>query len=122
MKDKVGGIFDGITEKWKNFIKFFTDTKDGISGFFGKLGFGSGDDIAANTEKAQATIDGYSSNTLNQGGNTMSQRSQVNHVSVGGATVDARGMSQQQATSAVSAGMKQSVEMAIGQLSDGIVA
>ena len=122
LSEKIGGIFDSITEKWAAFIGFFMETKDKITGFFSGVGdfFGIDGEISKNTKNGQATIDGYSSNTLNHGGVTTSQSRQVNNVSIGGSTVNAQGMTQQQATGAMNASMKQSVEMAIGQLNDGV--
>lgn len=133
-KDKVVGVFDTISQKWKDFVKFFTDTKKDITDFLdlsnvfsGGVAIQSGfvqqgftGDIPSNTERAQAMIDYYSATNLNQGGNVMNQRSQNVSVNVGGAQIDARGMSPQQASQAFSSGIKQNVEMAIGQLSDGV--
>lgn len=134
-KDKVTGVFDTISKKWADFIQFFTDTKKDITDFLDlsnvfsggleiQSGFvqqgATGEAIADNTARGQAMIDYYSSTQLNQGGNVMSQRTQNVNVNVGGANIDARGMSQQQAAQTFNAGMKQNIEMAIGQLDDGV--
>lgn len=133
-KEKVTGVFDSIAQKWQEFIKFFTDTKKDITDFLdlsnlfsdatdiqaNYIQTSAGGNVASNTERAQAMIDYYSSTNLNQGGSMMNNRIQNNTISVGGSTVDARGMTPQQASSAVHSGMKQSFEMAIGQLYDGV--
>ena len=133
-KDKVSGVFDSISKKWQEFVKLFMDTKQEITDFldlsnllsggveiqqgFVQEGFNAS--LPTDNERAQAMIAHYSSTQLNQGGSAVNQRTQTNNITVGGANIDARGMSVNQARSAFSAGMKENVEMAIGQLSDGV--
>lgn len=117
MKTKVTGIFDDIIQKWKDVSGFFTDGVDATVRFFGGAGAYAG---ALANEAANSLISSYSSTNLNHGGSTVNQRTQTNNVTVGGATVDARGMSGNQAKNLINAGMKESVEMALGQLEDGV--
>lgn len=133
-KDKVVGVFDAISQKWQDFVKFFTDTKKDITDFLdlsnvfsGGIGIqsnfvqqGFSGDTPSNTEAAQAMIAHYSATQLNQGGYNMNQRNNYNNVSIGAPTIDARGMTGSQAKSVINASMKESVEMAIGQLEDGV--
>jgi hypothetical protein len=135
-KDKITDVFDTISKKWADFIKFFTDTKKDITDFldlsnvfsgglsiqsgFTQQGFNPESQTLSNTERAQAMIDFYSATQLNQGGNTMNQRTQNVNVNVGGANINASGMSQQQASQTFNDGLKQNIEMAIGQLDDGV--
>ena len=76
--------------------------------------------IDYNTARAQAQIASYSSTQLNQGGSTMNQRTQNFNVNVGGAKIDARGMTTSQAAKAFSSGINSSIEATIGQLADGV--
>jgi len=134
-KDKVTGIFDTISQKWKDFVKFFTDTKKDITDFLdlssvfsGGIAIQSGfvqqgfnpDSAPTATDMAMAQIATYQNTQLNQGGYNMNQRTNNVNVNVGGANIDARGMSSQQASKVFNDGLKQNVEMAIGQLSDGV--
>ncbi len=134
-KDKVSGVFDTIAKKWADFVKFFTDTKQDITDFLDFSSFFGGgldlqnnfvqsgftpDNMVDNTARGQAMIDFYSGTQLNQGGYNMNQRTQNVNVNVGGTNIDARGMSPQQASQTFNSGIKQNVEMAIGQLSDGV--
>jgi hypothetical protein len=128
-------VFDTIAKKWADFVKFFTDTKQDITDFLDFSSFFGGgldlqnnfvqsgftpDNMVDNTARGQAMIDFYSGTQLNQGGYNMNQRTQNVNVNVGGANIDARGMSPQQASQTFNSGIKQNVEMAIGQLSDGV--
>jgi len=134
-KDKVVSAFDTISQKWKDFVKFFTDTKKDITDFLdlssvfsGGIAIQSGfvqqgfnpDNAPTATDMAMAQIATYQNTQLNQGGYNMNQRTNNVNVNVGGANIDARGMSSQQASKVFSDGLKQNVEMAIGQLSDGV--
>jgi hypothetical protein len=108
LKTKVKGIFDDIG----SFFDFSGDVE--VSG-------AGGSGLApSNNSAALATIASYSATNLNHGGSTVNQRTQQNNVTVGGSTIDARGMSGSQARSAINASMKESVEMALGQLADGV--
>ena len=134
-KDKVTGFFDTVTQKWRDFVKFFTDTKKDITDFldlsnvlsggvaiqqgFVQTGFNA-DNGPTDTEVAQAMIAHYSSTQLNQGGASVNQRTSHNEINIGAPTIDARGMTGSQAKSVINASMKESVEMAIGQLEDGV--
>jgi len=114
MKAKVTGIFDDIIQKWKDVTGFFVGVGTGIRNSF------IGGDTLPNNDAASNTIASYSSTNLNHGGSTVNQRTQQNNITVGGSTVDARGMSGSQAKNVINASMKESVEMALGQLADGV--
>ncbi len=112
LKDKVTGILDDIRQDWAE----FTGEAIGIATPVGTSGLM----LVGNNEAALATIASYSSTNLNHGGSTVNQRTQQNTFNVGGATVDARGMTGNQAKSVINASMKESYEMALGQLEDGV--
>ncbi|AUG84959.1 hypothetical protein MAELSTROM_40 [Pseudoalteromonas phage Maelstrom] len=132
-KAKIFSVFDAIGKKWDDFVGVFEDSAKYISDL---LDFSADADIGieqsdstsiangsysrSGTEAAQDIIASYSATNLNHGGSTVNQRTQQNNVTIGGATVDARGMSSGQARSVISASMKDSFESAIGQLADGV--
>lgn len=131
-KAKVSGIFDSIGKKWNDFVGAFSDSAKYIADFFNfsdeeidvnatSNSSGNVGGSNSNNDRAQSIIANYSQTKLNQGGSSVNQRTQQNHISVGGANIDARGMSERQAKSAFSNGMKESIEMAMGQLDDGVV-
>lgn len=79
------------------------------------------DSITENTQKVSHVVSGYNQNPLNNGGFVPSyQNSRTINVEVGGSTIDARGMTPQQAQQAFAGGLNDSVEMALGQLNDGV--
>ena len=134
------GAFDSITEQWKNFMDLLDGTSSKIADFFsfsgdvevetntersGEIVTGPGSELGpevmqSNNAAAMETINSYSATDLNHGGSTLNQRTQTNNVNVGGSTIDARGMTGSEAKSAISASMKESVTMALGQLADGV--
>lgn len=145
LKTKLVGIFDNLSSEWDGFIESIKNTPKIISDILfsndkmslavettlNEDGVPSGtvfrerttlneDDVPSGTDIALATIASYSSTNLNHGGSTMNQRTQQNTINVGGATVDARGMTGSQAKSVINASMKESYEMALGQLEDGV--
>lgn len=146
-KVKVTEIFNSLGKVWDDFIGKLTNIPKVISDVLFSNGskntFGlevttlndddvpsstvrnpyltlNNDDVPSSTDMAQEIIASYSATNLNHGGSTVNQRTQQNNVTIGGATVDARGMSGSQAKSAINASMKESVEMALGQLNDGV--
>ena len=145
----LGRILGPFEEFKKDMLEIFSDIKEGWIDLFTALGLGtkslkgtkirdendwlekhinkpanefiqkfigSGDD----TEAAQSTISSYSSTSLNHGGSSSTQSAQNNTITVGGASIDARGMTQNDAKIAFSAGLKETIEMAMGQLEDGV--
>jgi hypothetical protein len=108
LKATVKGVFEDIG----NIFDFSGDFESSIIGANGAN--------QSSSAAAMATINNYSSTGLNNGGSTVNQRTQTNNVTMGGATIDARGMTGSQAQSAINASMKESVTMAIGQLADGV--
>ena len=129
LKSNIKGVFDimfgALTKDWRRLVDFIDGTSFDFFDFSGKPDTGSGfadkyGGSANNNALAQATIANYSATNLNQGGSSVNQRTQQNNINIGGSTVDARGMSSNQAKNAINASMKESVEMALGQLEDGV--
>ena len=129
-KKKMLDIFSDLKKGWKEFTDFVSDpsamidagneflnenVNKPVNEFIQKF-IGSSDD----TEKAKSTISSYSSTSLNHGGSSSTQSTQNNTITVGGASIDARGMTQNDAKIAFSAGLKETIEMAMGQLEDGV--
>ena len=108
LKQTVKGIFDDIG----NMFDF--------SGGFEASIVGPNSNQQSNNAAALETINSYSATNLNQGGSIVNQRTQQNNISIGGSSVDARGMTSNEAKSAINSSMKESVEMALGQLADGV--
>lgn len=120
-KDSVLSYFDDIKGGWKALISDieelnpFKEVGEAIGGGIFNLLHDNG-----GTSDASNTIASYSNTSLNHGGATSNQTTQQNNITVGGANIDARGMTSGQAKSAFGANMKESVEMAMGQLADGV--
>ena len=115
LKKTANEVFETLKDGWNSVTDWFKADVNVNH----KMNAGSGL-MPSNTEMAQMMISKYSSTNLNHGGATSNQRTQHNTISIGGANVDARGMSGSQAKSVINESMKESVEMAIGQLADGV--
>ena len=133
-------IFDAIGDKWDSFVKGFEDSIKYIQGLYNDF-FGDDDEDtpkAANgrqqsrnsylqtdeaTDRAQKMVYSYNSSPMNDtGSGYYSNKTSTtnNNISVGGASIDARGMSEQQASSAFSGMQTGQIERAIGQLNNGV--
>ena len=134
-KSAIGDLLGSFEELKKTVLDYFDDIRNGWNSLITDIGelnpfkdiggaIGSklydifGDD--GSTMAAQSTIASYSSTSLNNGGATSNQTTNQNNFTFGNTSVDARGMSSSQAKSAFASNMTESVEMALGQLADGV--
>lgn len=134
-KSAIGDLLGSFEDFKKSVLDYFDDIKDGWNSLISDIGdlnpfkdiggaIGSklydifGDD--GGTAAAQGTIASYSSTSLNNGGATSNQTTQQNNFTFGDTKVDARGMSSSQARNVFGSNMTESIEMAMGQLADGV--
>ena len=135
LKNKITGAIDSVINKWNEFVTLFEETSDKIAGFFDSIDLSAGIELkggyqgrglnnfvtpSGNTEAAQAIISSYSATNLNQGGSTVSNRSQTNSFTFGDTHVNASGMSAGDAKRVFAQSNRENIEMAQGQLDDGV--
>jgi hypothetical protein len=126
-KDAVLGTIHEITLAWDRFVDNISGKIDTITGLFSRVGgwfFGDSDmkSVQQNTVDITSAARDYNSNFLNSGAGSYSN-SYINrniNVEVGGATINAEGMSAQQAQQAFGSSLVNELGMAIGQLNTGV--
>lgn len=122
-KEQMLQIFEDIKEGWKSFTDFFDETGKSIGGFLFDT-FGGGNDQAdQSNEIAKKMVYSYSANPMNHagaGGGSYMNKYINNNVTVGGASIDARGMSADQASNVVNNSLTGSIKSAMGQIDTGV--
>lgn len=133
-KVKVLAIFDSISDKWNEFSDGFADSVKVVGEFLGLIDeeTAEGEDqksttpkpygqMKQNTDSAMSTAYAYGANPLNNGGaSSYKQKNQNINVEVGGATIDARGMTGEQAQQAFSSSLNDNLKNTLGQMDDGV--
>lgn len=121
-KAKVLNIFDDIKKKFTGWLDEFKNFGKSIDNFFS---FGDDKDfnIAANSKQAVDLIASYNANPLNSGpaydSNSFMSTNTYN-LNLGGTTVHANGLNQDQATKVVSDSFNNQINMAYGAIDDGV--
>ena len=121
-KASVFKIFDDISKKFTGWLDEFKNFGKSIDDFFS---FGDEKDfnIAANSKMAMDLIGSYNSNPLNSGpaydSNSFMSTNTYN-LNLGGTTVHANGLNQDQATKVVSDSFNNQINMAYGAIDDGV--
>lgn len=121
-KASVFKIFDDISKKFTGWLDEFKSFGKSVDDFFG---FGDEKDfnIAANSKMAMDLIGSYNSNPLNSGpaydSNSFMSTNTYN-LNLGGTTVHANGLNQDQATKVVSDSFNNQINMAYGAIDDGV--
>lgn len=122
-KEQMLQIFEDIKAGWKSFTDFFDETGKSIGGFLFDT-FGGGDDQAnQSNEIAKKMVYSYSANPMNHagaGGGSYMNKYINNNVTVGGASIDARGMTADQASNVVNNSLTGSIKGAMGQMDTGV--
>jgi len=121
-KASVFQIFDDIAKKFTDWIDDFKDFGKSIDDFFS---FGDDKDLnfSANSKQALDLIHSYNANPLNSGPAYNSSSFMSNstyNLNLGGTTVNANGLTPEQATQVVGDSFSNQINMAYGAVDDGV--
>jgi len=127
-KDKMIAFIDEVTKKWEDFTGFLTKTGESLGSVLFDIFGDTPENITQKqnaTEKAQNMLNGYNASSLNGAGlgfyqNRTSTVQNNNNVTVGGTTVNANGMTAEQASRVVNDSLTGQIEGAMGQYDTGV--
>lgn len=121
-KASVFEIFDDISKKFTGWLDDFKEFGKSVDDFFG---FGDDKDfnVSANSQQAVDLIGSYNANPLNAGpafNSSSFMSTSTYNLNLGGTTVNANGLTPEQATQVVGDSFSNQINMAYGAVDDGV--